>query len=421
MERNDVIEKLMEGGLLLERFLKYISIDTMSDSVSKMIPSSKGQLDFAEILVSEFHAMGINNAHVDEHGYVYAHIDANIETDMKVAFLAHLDTVEFKREKPFKYIIHDNYDCSPIVLPSGNVLSPDLIPDLKSSKHDMIITSDGYSILGADDKAGIAEIMAVIAVLMKNKKIPRPHLRICFVPDEQLGKGIDKIDIGKFDADFGFTVDAGLPYNISCDSFNAWECIIDFKGVKHDEGYAKGRMVSALNCASEFISMIPGGMMAEYTSRRDGYIHPSSLNGDVGDARLILSVRDFEEKGINTKKQFIKDLVDFLKKSHHGLNAEISYKEIYSNINSAISANPCINEILDEAMYNIRGSENATFMRTGATLSFMGVPCPNIFSGVGNSYSVEEWVSCENMILSAVFIIEIIKAAASFAVDKGEK
>ncbi|MBF0441666.1 MAG: peptidase T, partial [Oligoflexales bacterium] len=326
--------------------------------------------------------------------------------------LAHMDVASDCRGEGVRPIVHKNYDGGELCLPSGLKITPEENPELLKCLGETIITSDGTTLLGADDKAGIAEIMTMIEILMKSPGIKHPELRICFTPDEEIGKGVDKIDMKKLDADFGFTVDGGFPCELNYENFDAYNGKITFKGISFHPGAAKGKMVNAVRYGGMFIDMLPHSHSPENTSMREPFIHPLIARGDVSEFTVDLIIRGFSLDDIERQKKMIMSIIDHIKSVEPRIICNVNIKESYRNMADIISKNGFILDSLLEAgrklgldpYFNpIRGGTD------GARLSYMGLPCPNIFTGGVNFHSPKEWISHEKMALTTAFLLEIVQ------------
>jgi tripeptide aminopeptidase len=407
----------MEFPDLLDRFISYVKIDTRSDPDSKTFPSTEIQFDLAHKLASELVAMGLKDVNVSEYGYVSGFLASNQKTKMLViALIAHMDTSPDVTGTGVNPIIHRNYDGHDIKLSGGLTLSVSENSLLKEKTGKTIITTDGTTLLGADDKAGVAEIMSAVNFLVKNPEYPRPDIKILFTPDEEVGKSTDKITVNEIGADYGYTVDGGNLGEIEDETFCADTVDIKIKGINVHPGYAKGKMINALKIAALIIDKLPQDAGApENTEKREGYIHPHSLTADVEEANIQILVRDFNELGLYEKEKGIRETVSMVKKKYPGAEIHISVKESYRNMKQVLDNHPVVIFKAEQAMKEagltpirkgIRGGTD------GARLCFMGLPTPNLFSGGNNFHSRFEWITLEEMEKAAEVIVGLMKVWA---------
>lgn len=394
----------MISHTVTERFLRYVQIDTESDPASPTIPSTEKQKDLARVLVEELLQMGIEDAHMDEYGYVYATIPANTNKNVPViCFCSHMDTSPDCSGKDVNPIVHKNYDGSDIVLPKDNkqVLRASEHKDLYNKIGHDIITADGTTLLGADNKSGVAAIMDAAHHFMKNPDIKRGNIRILFTPDEEIGRGADKVDIKKLGADFGYTVDGEALGHIEDETFSADGVRIIIDGVSAHPGFAKGNMESALKIAADILAALPKDRLSpETTEGKEGFIHPVSMNGTAEQAKIDFIIRDFDDRKLsvleNQLESICKEVLTHYPKSSYRF--EIS--EQYRNMKNILDQHPEIVSYAMEAMERaglkaIKGSIRGG--TDGSRLSYMGLPCPNIFAGEHAFHSKVEWVSVQDM------------------------
>jgi tripeptide aminopeptidase len=387
-----------------ERFLRYVVIDTQSDPASTTCPSTEKQKDLGRLLVSELQAMGLFDAHLDEHGYVYATIPAN--TDKKVpviCFCSHMDTSPDCTGANVKPQMVRNYPGGDIVLPAdpSQIIRAADHPALADQIGHDIITTDGTTLLGADNKAGIAEIMDAAAFLLRNPQIRHGALKILFTPDEEIGRGVDKVDLKKLGAVFAYTIDGETAGNLEDETFSADGVTITIEGVSTHPGFAKGRMEHAIKIAAAIVDNLPKtGCSPETTEGRQGFLHPTGISGVLETATLDLIVRDFTEAGLKEKEVLLENIVRQVMQDFPRSTYRMQVKQQYRNMKQVIDRHP---EIVDNAMEAIRraGLTPAKASIRGGTdgsrLSFMGLPCPNIFAGEHAFHSRLEWVSVQDM------------------------
>ncbi len=398
---------------LLERFLDYVKTDTQSDPNSTTFPSTEIQKNLGVKLLAELKDLGADFAEMDENGYVYAHFNSNDKKKTtKVAFLAHMDVAPDCKGNGVNPQIVENYDGNPINLKSGIVIDPENSPELLKCKGETIITSDGTTLLGADDKSGIATIMSMLEYLKNNPEIKHPNIRICFTPDEEVGKGVDFINMKKVDADFGYTVDGGFPFELNFENFYAFSCDIKVKGVNIHPGYAKNKMANAVRAVGKIMHLIKRELSPENTEGREGFIHPISISGNVEEANASLILRSFSMEEMENLKREVHYAVYLTRREarDEGQNVDIDveFKESYKNMYEIMKDNMFVIDYVKDALKEMGHEADISPIRggtDGARLSFMGLPCPNIFAGGVNFHSQKEWVSLEKMgIVTALLV-----------------
>lgn len=399
-----------------DRFLRYVVIDTQSDAKSPTQPSTMKQKDLGRLLVEELLAIGVSDAHLDEHGYVYGTIPATTTKNNVpvVCFTAHMDTAPDFSGTGVKPQIVKNYqggdirlvgDQTQVIRVSEHSVLKDLIG------HD-IVTSDGTTLLGADDKAGIAEIMSAAEFLINNPDIKHGAIRILFTTDEEIGRGVDKVDLAKLGADFGYTLDGETAGTIEDETFSADAVEIDIRGVAIHPGFAYGKMENAIRIASAIIDRLPKDLAPETTRGRDGFIHPTGISGVMEKANLSFIIRDFTEQGLKTKEALLEKITREVLAGYPGSNFTFTVKEQYRNMKAVLDRHP---EIVDYAVEAIRraGMEPVRGSIRGGTdgsrLSFMGLPCPNIFAGGHAFHSPLEFVSSQDMEKAVKTVVELAK------------
>jgi tripeptide aminopeptidase len=387
-----------------ERFLRYVVIDTQSDPASSTCPSTEKQKNLGRVLAAELQAMGIADAHLDEHGYVYATIPANTSKKVPViCFCSHMDTSPDCTGRNVKPQIVRNYRGGDITLAADptQVIRPAEHPALKDQIGNDIITTDGTTLLGADNKAGVAEIMDAAHNLMQNPQIKHGTIKILFTPDEEIGRGVDKVDLEKLGADFAYTIDGETAGTIEDETFSADGATITITGVSTHPGFAKGKMEHAIKIASAIVDRLPKqGCSPETTEGRQGFLHPIAMSGTLEEASLAFIVRDFTEAGLKEKEALLESIVKDVMKDFPHSTYTFEAKEQYRNMKVVIDRHP---ELIDHAMEAIRRAglrpvRNSIRGGTdGSRLSFMGLPCPNIFAGEHAFHSRLEWVSVQDM------------------------
>jgi len=387
-----------------ERFLRYGVIDTQSNPASSTCPSTEKQKDLGRLLASELQAMGLSDAHLDEHGYVYATIPANSDKQVPViCFCSHMDTSPDCTGTNVKPQLVRNYRGGDIVLPADptQIIRPADHPALADQLGNDIITTDGTTLLGADNKAGIAEIMDAAQFLMQNPQIRHGAIRILFTPDEEIGRGVDKVDLKKLGADVAYTIDGETVGNLEDETFSADGVTITVEGVSTHPGFAKGKMEHAIKIAAAIVDRLPRDTCSpETTEGREGFLHPISISGTLEASTLGLIVRDFTDAGLREKELLLESIVREVMQDYPHSTYRLDIKQQYRNMKQVIDAHP---EIVDNAIEAIRRA-GVTPVRTsirggtdGSRLSFMGLPCPNIFAGEHAFHSRLEWVSVQDM------------------------
>jgi tripeptide aminopeptidase len=387
-----------------ERFLRYVVIDTQSDPASPTCPSTEKQKNLGRLLASELQEMGIADAHLDEFGYVYATIPATSDKKVPViCFCSHMDTSPDCTGTDVKPQIVRNYRGGDIVLPGdpSQIIRRADQPALADQIGNDIVTSDGTTLLGADNKAGLAEIMDAAQFLMRHPEIKHGVIKILFTPDEEIGRGVDKADLKKLGADFAYTIDGETAGNIEDETFSADSATITIDGVSTHPGFAKGKMEHAIKIAAAIIDRLPKDTCSpETTEGKQGFLHPIGISGALEQATVGFIVRDFTEEGLKEKEHLLEDIVRSVMRDFPHSTYRIEIKQQYRNMKQVIDAHP---EIIDYAMEAIRRT-GLTPVKTsirggtdGSRLSFMGLPCPNIFAGEHAFHSRTEWVSVQDM------------------------
>lgn len=387
-----------------ERFLRYVVIDTQSSPGSSTYPSTEKQKDLGRLLVQELRALGIDDAHLDPHGYVYATVPAN--TDKKVpvvCFCAHMDTSPDCSGKDVKPQIVRNYRGGDIVLPgdSTQVIRVADNPALEDQIGNDIVTSDGTTLLGADNKAGVAEIMDAVAILTRDRAIRHGTLKILFTPDEEIGRGVDHVDLKKLGADFAYTIDGETAGNLEDETFSADGAVLTVRGVSAHPGFAKGRMESALKIASRVIERLPRAAGSpETTEEREGFLHPTDMRATIEEARISFIVRAFDEQGLADREALLEATVAEVMREFPGSSYDLKIAPQYRNMKKVLDQHPQVTANALEAIRRAGLQPRQASIRggtDGSRLSFMGLPCPNIFAGEHAFHSKTEWVSVQDM------------------------
>lgn len=400
---------------IIERFTSYVKVDTQSNEESSTCPSTPGQMTLLNMLVEELKSIGMEEVTIDENGYVMASLPSNTDKDVPIiGFLAHVDTATDFTGKNVKPQIVENYDGSDIVLNDALhiVLSPKDFPSLEQYKGHTLVTTDGTTLLGADNKAGVTEIMTAMAYLIKHPEIKHGKVRVAFTPDEEIGRGPHKFDVSAFNAKFAYTVDGGPLGELEYESFNAAGAKITIKGNNIHPGSAKGKMINSLKIAMELQGKLPAEEAPEYTDGYDGFYHLLSMNGDVELTKLAYIIRDHDREKFNAKKVNLEKIVHELQDKYGKDNIILEMNDQYYNMKEKIEPVKEIVDIAYQAMKNldiepiiapIRGGTD------GSQLSYMGLPTPNIFTGGENFHGKYEYISVDNMIKATNVVIEIVK------------
>lgn len=403
---------------ILNRFLHYVSFDTQSDPESKTNPSTEKQLLLAKALVSELKNIGVPDVKLDEKGYVIAKIPSNMDKEVPtVGFIAHMDTAPDTSGKDVKPQIINNYDGGVIVLNKEKNISidPAEFPEILQYKDNTIICTDGTTLLGADDKAGIAEIITAIEYLLENPVIKHGNISIAFTPDEEIGQGVDFFNVEEFNADFAYTLDGGGLGELEYENFNAAKAKITINGKNIHPGYAKNKMINASLMGAEFISMLPVNERPEFTEEYEGFFHLIGINSTVDEATLSYIVRDHDKELFENKKKQIIDTVEFLNKKYNNSIFSAEITDQYYNMREKIKDVFYIVEIAMKAMENVGVEPIVKPIRggtDGSRLSFMGLPCPNLFAGGHNFHSKYEFISLETMTKAVHTILNIVAIVA---------
>ena len=403
---------------VLDRFISYISIDTQSDPESKSTPSTEKQWILANKLAKELEEMGMQEVSIDENAYVMATLPANIEKECPViGFVSHFDTSPDFNGANINPQIIENYDGGDIVLNAEKniMLSSEYFDDLKQYEGQTIITTDGTSLLGADDKAGITEIMSAMKYLLEHLAVKHGTLKVCFTPDEEIGRGAHKFDVEKFGADWAYTMDGSQIGELEYENFNAASAKVTVTGKSVHPGYAKDKMVNSMYIAQDFINSLPRLETPEHTEGRQGFFHLSNINGDVEETVLQYIIRDHDKKHFEARKQMIQDLGLEICKQYDSECVQVEVKDQYRNMREKIEPMMHIVDLAKEAMEAVEVTPIIKPIRggtDGSQLSFMGLPCPNIFAGGHNFHGKYEYVPLESMLKATEVIIKIAELNA---------
>jgi tripeptide aminopeptidase len=405
---------------IADRFCEYAKIDTQSDPDSTTFPSTEKQKDLSRVLVAELLEMGLGDAHMDEYGYVYATLKSNLDKKVPtICFCAHVDTSPDCTGANVKPIVHKNYQGQDLVLPDdpSQVISTQQHPYLKERIGDDIITASGTTLLGADDKAGVAVIMDFVQFMCNNPNLPHGDIRILFTPDEEIGRGVDYVNIEKLAADYGYTLDAGKRGSYEDETFSADGATVNFYGISAHPGYAKGKLVNALKVAGDFLSRLPKGEFSpETTSGREGFVHPVTMGGVAEHAWVKFIVRDFETAKLAEHEARLKAIAEATVADYPGTRMEMSTEEQYRNMKEVVVLTPAISDYAIKAI-EMAGIEPRLSSARGGTdgsrLSFMGLPCPNIFTGEMAFHGKHEYVSVQDMEKSREVLVHLAGLWAS--------
>ncbi|WP_339610650.1 peptidase T [uncultured Planktosalinus sp.] len=403
---------------LINRFISYVTIDTESDPESDTTPSTEKQWNLANKLVEELKSIGMSDVSIDENAYVMATLPSNIEKDVPViGFVSHFDTSPDFTGANVKPQIIENYNGEDIVLneKENTILSPSYFEDLLQYKGQTLITTDGTTLLGADDKAGICEIVSAMEYLLQHPEIKHGKIRTCFTPDEEIGRGAHKFDVAKFGADWAYTMDGSQIGELEYENFNAAKAVVTIQGKIVHPGYAKGKMINSLYIATDFINSLPRLETPEHTEGREGFFHLTDINGEVDKTVLEYIIRDHDKEKFEARKEIFQKLAKELNEQLEKELIEVKITNQYSNMREKIEPVMHIVDIAEEAIKQagitpiikpIRGGTD------GSQLSFMGLPCPNIFAGGHNFHGRYEYVPVESMQKAVEVIVNIAKLQA---------
>jgi tripeptide aminopeptidase len=386
------------------RFLEYVQIDTQSDPHSTTIPSTEKQKNLGRILVTELHDLGISNAHLDEFGYVYAHLASTVPHEVPgLCFCAHMDTSPDCSGEQVKPIVHPRYHGQDLVLPDDPSVVVRLSehPDLAEQVGNDIITASGTTLLGADNKAGVAEIMDVAAFYFANPEVLHGPITLLFTPDEEVGRGTDHVNMEKINAKYGYTLDGEKRGHLENETFSADGFVVKIQGISQHPGFAKSRMESALKIAAEIVNNLPKDRLSpETTEGKEGFIHPTDISGSVEEATIEFIIRDFETEKLREYGFIIQQISEMVLRKYPHSTATYIQTEQYRNMNEILVDHPECIDLAMEAMRLAGLKAETTSIRggtDGSRLTFMGLPCPNIFAGEHAFHSKQEWVSVQDM------------------------
>lgn len=400
--------------LFLDRFLSYIKYDTQSSENSESYPSTLKQLELSKKLLLELKKLGLKDVEITEHGYVFGTLPGNVDHKVPtIGYIAHVDTSPEVSGKDVKPVIVKNYQGGDIVLKNDEtqVIEFDMNPTLKKCMGHDIITTDGTTLLGADNKAGIAEIMGAIEYLINNPEIKHGLIRVAFTVDEEVGTGTEHFDTKQFAADFAYTIDGETTGEIEDETFCADTAVVTIKGVNMHPGYAKNKLVSAIKIGARLIERLPKDSISpETTEKREGYLHPHAIKGGVETTEIVLLVRDFDVEGLKEKETYLEQLCKDLEKEYPKASITVEIKESYRNMKMILDEHPQVVAYAMEAVERAGLEAVKNLIRggtDGARLSFMGVPTPNVFTGGHNFHSKKEWISVQNMAKAVETIVHL--------------
>lgn len=418
---------MIEKQHLIDRFFSYVTVDTESDPNSDTTPSTKKQWDLAHKLVEELKHIGMQDVSIDDNAYIMATLPSNVDHEVPVVgFISHFDTSPDFTGANVKPQIIEDYDGKDIVLNKEQdiILSPDYFEDLLQYKGQTLITTDGTTLLGADDKAGIAEIVSAMEYLIKNPQIKHGKIRVGFTPDEEIGRGAHKFDVEKFGAEWAYTMDGSQVGELEYENFNAAGAVVTIQGKIVHPGYAKGKMVNSMYIATDFINSLPRLETPEHTEDREGFFHLHNIGGSVDETKLQYIIRDHDHNQFEARKEVIEKLANEINEQYGKELVSVVITDQYLNMREKIEPVMHIVDTAQEAMAQagieaivkpIRGGTD------GSQLSFMGLPCPNIFAGGHNFHGRYEYVPVESMLKAIEVIVNITQLVAKKALNKNEE
>ncbi len=411
--------KPVERSLFLDRFLEYIKYDTQSSEESNTYPSTLKQLELSKLLLQQLKDMGLQDGKMTEHGYVFATLPSNISEDVPViGFIAHVDTSPDVSGAQVNPVIHKNFQGEKIILGKDPSQFIDISEDsaLQDCLGHDIITADGTTLLGADNKAGIAEIMGALQYLIENPDIKHGKIRVAFTVDEEVGTGTKHFSVQEFGCDFAYTIDGETAGELEDETFCADTATVRIKGINVHPGFAKSKLVNSVKIAANLIGQLPADRMSpETTEKREGYLHPHLIRGGVEETEVVFLVRDFEESGLKEKEEYLRTLADRLAEKYPRAKIDVEVKESYRNMKLVLDKHPQVVENALEAIKRAGLKPRKSLIRggtDGARLSFMGLPTPNIFTGGHNFHSKKEWISIQDMEKAVETIVHLCQVWA---------
>jgi len=392
-------------GRVLERFLRYVRIDTTSDGHSKSSPTTAGQLELADVLVGELEQLSLPNVELAEEGFVFAHVESNLNSSAvqppEIGFIAHLDTSDAAPGKNVDPRVHEKYDGKVIELEEGVVLNPEEYPDLCKYKGQTIITSDGSTLLGADDKAGLAEIMTAVEYLIAHPEVPHGRIGICFTPDEEQGLSMQRFPMDKISAKYCYTFDGGEEGTIEAECFEGYRADLRFRGKSIHTGVARGKLVNAVEMAASFLNLLPGAESPQATDGRYGFYFPLEISGGIEETTLEIYLRDFEDTEVQRRAAALESMARAVEAAFPKGRVEIKVQKQYANLRRYLQGVPEVLTTLEQAIRDTGMEPQYKIIRggtDGARLSELGVPTPNVFTGGHNYHSRQEWAALPAMV-----------------------
>jgi tripeptide aminopeptidase len=413
---SDLAAELAEDAL--ERFLRYVRIDTQAEYGSETYPSTAKQLELSRLLADELREIGLEDVELTEHGYVFATLPGTAPGAPTVGLMAHVDTTPDVTGAGVSPIVHRAYDGSPITLPGDptQVLDPEESPELAERVGHDLVTTDGTTLLGADDKAGVAEIMAAVAYLARTPGPPRAPARIVFTVDEEVGTGTTHLDLEQFGADVAYTLDGSGLGDLEIETFSADQVVITIRGHSVHPGSAKGKLVNAVKLAADLIAALPRDRLSpETTEEREGFVHPSRIAGNAEEARVTFIVRDHDDALLAEHVDLLRRLADDVVAREPRARVQVDVSETYRNMRQAIEAHPRVVEAAEEAIRRAGVEPTRSLIRggtDGAMLTARGLPTPNLFTGGQEYHSVKEWLSLQDMAAAAATVVELLQVWA---------
>jgi tripeptide aminopeptidase len=414
---------------LLQRFLRYVRIDTQSDPQSPSYPSTRKQLDLLQLLADELRSLGVPDVRQDEHGYVMATLPSTVRAGASsngalptIGFLAHVDTSPDVSGAGVVPQVIDRYPGGPIVLPKApdQRIEPAEFPELRRSEGHTLVTTDGTTLLGADDKAGIAEIMTAVAYLVAHPEIEHGPIAVAFTPDEEIGRGTERFSVERFGAAYAYTLDGSNAGSIEQETFSGDSCEVVIEGQNHHPGYAKGKMVNAIKLAAELVCRLPRAELSpETTAEREGYVHPTTIQGTVERASVQFILRDFDDAALLGHRRLIERIADEVRKLDERAVVKVTFAESYRNMRVKLSEVPHVVAYAEEAIRRVGIEPYLEPIRggtDGSKLTAMGLPTPNLFTGAHNYHSRREFADVDEMVLAVETIIELARVWAERSV-----
>jgi len=403
---------VLEQTTLVDSFLEFVKIDTQSDGDSKSNPSTAKQIDLLKILKDKLIQLGCSGVVLDDKGYLYATFLGNRAGTPVIGLMAHVDTAVDFSGTNVKPILQKNYKGGPIDLPNDVTISPEDNPELNQCIGDTVITASGDTLLGADDKAGVAAILAALEILKKDDSIPRPTLRIAFTPDEEIGQGATFFDVTGFDAKCAYTVDGGYTGEVNFETFSADKAVVTFTGVAVHPGFAKGKMVNALRYLGAFLDRLPKAESPEETELRLGFFHPTVVKGNAAEASVEIILRDFDDNKLADRGNRLKVLVQKIASKEPRLKSNVEIVAQYRNMANALKEQPQVRDFLVQAVRDAGLTPDIVAIRggtDGSGLTAKGLPTPNIFTGGRNYHGPREWISTRTMAFAVCAILNLVQ------------